>query len=97
MLRKNRVYRKSHGANNTKMIDEETWKIGTELDKMGKLIKYHIHVRYHKKHYFKKEKTFSSNHKIIHCCFLWMIAFKTLLDVIGKFKWIGKIMFKVIK
>ena len=48
MLRKNRVYRKSHGANNTKMIDEETWKIGTELDKMGKLIKYHIHVRYHK-------------------------------------------------
>ena len=43
------------------MIDKETWKIGAERDKMEKLIKYHIHVPYYKKHYFEKEKTFSSN------------------------------------
>ena len=37
------------------MIDKETWKIGTERDKMKKWIKYHMHVQYHKKHLFKKE------------------------------------------
>ena len=29
--------------------------------------------------------------------FLWMVAFKTRLDVIGKLTWIGKIMYDVIK
>ena len=37
------------------MIDKETWKIGTDCDKMEKIIKYHIHVQYHKKHLFEKE------------------------------------------
>ena len=47
------------------MIDKETWKIRAECDKMEKLIKNHIHIKYHKKDYFEEEKTFSSNHKII--------------------------------
>ena len=49
-----------------------------------------MHEQYHKKRFFEKEKTFSSNRKTIHCFFLWMIALKTHLDLIGKFKWIGK-------
>ena len=40
------------------MIDKETLKIGTDHDKMEKLMKYHMHVQYHKKHLFKKEKSF---------------------------------------
>ena len=47
-----------------------------------------MHVHYHKKHFFEKEKTSSSNHKTIHCL--------THLDLIGKFKWIGKMMYNVI-
>ena len=31
------------------MIDKETWKIGTDCDKMEKLIKYNMPVQYHKK------------------------------------------------
>ena len=52
------------------MVDKETCKIETERDKMGRLIKYHMHVQYHKKHYFEKEKTLSSNRKTIYCLFL---------------------------
>ena len=37
------------------MIDKQTWKIGKDHNKMEKLIKYHMHVQYHKKHLFKKE------------------------------------------
>ena len=48
------------------MIDKETWKIGTDHDKMEKLIKYHLHVQYHKNHLLEKEKTFPCNHKTIH-------------------------------
>ena len=36
-----------------------------------------MHVQYHEKHPFEKEKTFSSNRKTIHCFFLSMILFKT--------------------
>ena len=49
------------------MLDKETWKIGTDRDKMEKLIKYNMHVQYHKSVFFKK-KTFWSN-KTIHCFF----------------------------
>ena len=45
-------------------------KIGTDHDKMENLIKYNIHVKYHKKCLFEKEITFSSNHETIHCFFL---------------------------
>ena len=31
------------------MIDKETWKIGTDSDKMEKLIKYNMPFQYHKK------------------------------------------------
>ena len=48
------------------MIDKETWKIGKDCDKMEKLIKYHMHVKYHKKSLFEKEETFSGNCKTIH-------------------------------
>ena len=61
------------------MIDKETWKIGT--DKMGKLIKYHLHVQYHKKR--------------LHGFFLWMIPFNTHLNLIGKLKWIGKMTYNI--
>ena len=56
-----------------------------------------MHVQYDKKHLFEKEKTFLSNRKTIHCFFLWMIALKTHLDIIEKFKWIGKMVYNVIK
>ena len=36
------------------MVSEETWKVGTDCDKMDKLIKYHIHLQYHKKCVFEK-------------------------------------------
>ena len=38
------------------MIDKETWKIGTNCDKIEKLTKYHMHVQYYKKRLFEKEK-----------------------------------------
>ena len=56
-----------------------------------------MHVQYHKKHLFEKAKTFLSNRKTIHCFFLWMIALKTHLDIIEKFKWIAKMAYNVIK
>ena len=46
------------------MIGKETWKIGTDRDKMEKLIKYHMHVHC-KKRFFEKDKTSSSNREII--------------------------------
>ena len=51
-------------------VDKETKKIETDRDKIKKLIKYHMHVQYHKNRLFEKEKTFSSNRKTIHCFFL---------------------------
>ena len=38
------------------MIDKETWKIGTDCEKMEKLINNHMHVQYHKKCLFEKKK-----------------------------------------
>ena len=38
------------------MTGKENEKIGTEFDKMEKLIKYHMHVQHHKKRLFEKEK-----------------------------------------
>ena len=40
------------------MIDKETWKIGTDRDRMERLIKYHMYVQYRKKCLFEKEKNF---------------------------------------
>ena len=41
------------------MINKETWKIGTDRDKMEKLIIYHMHVQFHRKHLVEKEKKLS--------------------------------------
>ena len=38
------------------MIDKETWKTGTDHDKMEKLIKYDMHIQYHEKCLFKRRK-----------------------------------------
>ena len=35
-----------------------------------------MHAQYHEKHLFEKEKTFSSNLKIIHCFFSLNDSFK---------------------
>ena len=45
------------------MIDEETWKIETDCDKMEKLIKYNMHIQYHKMVFLEKKKTSMSNVK----------------------------------
>ena len=45
------------------MIDKETYKIGTDCDKMEKLIKYNTHVQYHKSVFLKKKKAFSGKVK----------------------------------
>ena len=37
------------------MIDKETWKIGTVHDKMKELIKYNMHVQYHKSIFLKQK------------------------------------------
>ena len=78
------------------MIDKETWKTGTDRDEMEELMKYNMHVQYHKSAFLKKKKTFLSNGKQF-TVFLWIGAFKAHLDVIGKFTWIGKITYNVIK
>ena len=70
------------------MIDEETCKLGTDHDKMEKSIKYNMHVQYHKCLFWKEKKAFWG--KVKQFTFLWMVAFKTHLDIIGKFTWIGK-------
>ena len=62
------------------MIDKKTWKIGTDHDKMGKLIKCQMHVQYIKR-LFGKEKTYSSNRKTVHRFF-----YEWFLELIGKFK-----------
>ena len=77
------------------MIDQETWKIGTDHDKMEKLIKYNMMYNTIKAFFWKK-KAFSSKVKQF-TFFLWMVAFKTHLGVIGKFIWIGKMTHNVIK
>ena len=56
---------------------------------MEKLIKYHMYVQYHKKH--PKKKLYQAT-IIQSTVFLWMMAFKTLLHLIGRFKWIWKMM-----
>ena len=76
------------------MIDKETWKTGTDCDKMENLTKYNMHVQYHKSVFLKKN--FPSNVKNL-LFFSWMVAFKTNLDIIGKFKWIGKMTYNIIK
>ena len=43
------------------MIDKETLKIGIDSDKMEELIKYNMHVQYHKSVFLKKN--LSSNVK----------------------------------
>ena len=59
------------------MINKETWKIRTEHDKMETLIKYHMHIQFHKKHLFlKKKKNSQVTIKTFHCFFLWMIYLK---------------------
>ena len=57
---------------------------------MEELIKYYMHVQYHKSLFLKKKLShFSSNLKQFNC-FLLIAAFKTHLYVVGKFTWIGK-------
>ena len=58
-----------------------------------------MHVRYHKKCLFEKEKIYSSNCKTIHCFFSMndTVVFKTHLDLIVKLKWIGKMVYNLIK
>ena len=75
------------------MIDKEPWKIGTDYDKIETLI---MPVQYHKKCLLEK-KSFSSNIKQSSVFFLWMVAFKTHLDLTGKFTWIGKMTYNIIK
>ena len=46
-------------------------KIGTDCDKLEKLIKYSMYVQYIKKAQIKKKKKFSSNVKEFHCFFFY--------------------------
>ena len=62
---------------------------------MEELIKCNMHKQYHKS-VFLKQKTPSSNAKQF-TVFLGVGAFKTHLDVIGKFTWMGKMTYNVIK
>ena len=53
-------------------------KIGTDGDKMEKLINYQMHIHYHKKASFWKRKNLSQvTVKQSTVFFLWIIAFKT--------------------
>ena len=52
------MYRMWYGKNNWSIVDKETWKTGIDHDKMGKLIKYNMHVQAS-----LWKKTFSSNAK----------------------------------
>ena len=54
------------------MIDKETWKIGTDRDKMEKLIKYKCMNNTWS--FLLKKKKLSSNRKIIRSFFLWIIS-----------------------
>ena len=89
--------------NNVKRVPaciEHNMAKGTGRGKMEKLIKYHMHVQYLKRHLFEKEKAFSSNCNAIHCVFSLgdsLPNYKTQLDQIGKFKWIGKMTYNVTK
>ena len=70
--------------------------MGTSRNLMEKLINYYLHVQYHKKYLLRKKKSFLGNHKTIYFFFLRMIAFKTHLEI-EKFKWIGKMIYNIIK
>ena len=50
------MHRTFHDKNDRWMIDKETWKVGTDCDKMEKFLKYHMHVPYLKSVFFKKKK-----------------------------------------
>ena len=76
------------------MIDKETWKIGTDQDKMEKLIKYYMHVQIHIKSIFLRLSQVTVKQFTV---FSMNGSFKTYLDLIGKFKWIGKMMYNIIK
>ena len=60
------------------MIDEETWNIRTDRDKMETLIKYNMTVQYHKKCFFFKRKKASSNVKQSFVSFSMNGSFLTL-------------------
>ena len=85
------------------MIAKEIWKTKTDGNKMEKLIKCHIHMQVqHQKSVVLKKKTFSSYPKTIHCffffvCLFLLVGLKTHLDLIGKFKLIGKMTYNAIK
>ena len=79
------------------MIDKETWKIGKDRDKMEKLIKYNMMYNNIKSVFLKKKKAAFSSEVKQFTFFLWMVAFKTRLEVIGKFTWIGKMTHNFIK
>ena len=76
------------------MIDKERWKIRTNCDKMEKLSNTSC---ISKSVFLKKKKLSRVTVKQSTVFFLWMIAFKTHLDLTGKFKWIGKMTYKLIK
>ena len=71
-------------------------KTGTDRYNMEKLVKQHMHVQYHKKRLFEKELS-QVTVKQLAVFFLRMIAFKTHLDLIAKFKWIGKVTHNILK
>ena len=50
------MHRTFHDKNDRWMIHKETWKVGTDCDKMEKFLKYHMHVPYLKSVIFKKKK-----------------------------------------
>ena len=54
---KNHINRMWYGKNNWEMLNKETWKTGTDRDKMEKLIKYDMDVQDNKS-IFCKEKNF---------------------------------------
>ena len=73
-------------------------KVGTDCDKLEKLIKYSMYVQYIKKAQIKKKKKNSQGkEKNFTVFFLRMVAYKTHLNVIGKLTWIGKMMYNIIK
>ena len=57
------------------MID--TWKTGTDCDKMEQLIKYKMHKQYHKSVFLKKKKKKASSNVKQFTVVLWLGAFKT--------------------
>ena len=68
------------------MIDKETWKIRAHCDKNGKINQIpHVCTITYKSIFLKKKKL--SQVTVIQSTvfFIWMVAFKTHLDLTGKF------------